>query len=97
MKRIKLICLIAGCLLPFGANAQVTIDMNTVKCDQYLAMPASMSRDFSAWMSGWFSYQTRKTYVDLVVHQKNIANVQDWCNYHRQEKVMTGLQNAISQ
>ena len=82
-------------LLASTANAQIVVDMNAIKCSQYLAMGSDMSRDFSAWMSGWFSYQTRKTYVDLIVHQQNISNVKDWCKYHMDEKVMTGLQNAV--
>jgi hypothetical protein len=82
-------------LLPVVANAQLTIDMGAIKCDQYLAMAPEMSRDFSAWMSGWFSYQTRRTFVDLVLHQKNIANLKAWCQYHPQEGVMTGLQKGI--
>ena len=45
-----------------AANAQLIIDMGAIRCDQYLAMPPAQSRDFSAWMSGWFSYQTRRTF-----------------------------------
>ena len=82
-------------LLPAAAHAQLTIDMGAINCNQYLAMSPSMSRDFSAWMSGWFSYQTRRTFVDLALHQKNIAGVKSWCQYHLQESVMTALQNAI--
>ena len=78
-------------LLPAAANAQVVIDMGAFTCAQYLAMSPSMSRDFSAWMSGWFSYQTRRTAVDVVVHQKNIANVKSWCQYHPQASVMSCL------
>jgi hypothetical protein len=92
----RLICLtFAILLLPFRANAQLTIDMAGITCGQYLGMPPAQSRDFSAWMSGWFSYQTRRTSVDILLHQKNIANVKAWCQYHPQDKVMTGLQNAI--
>jgi hypothetical protein len=80
--------------LPAAANAQLTIDMANIKCDQYLAMSPSQSRDFSAWMSGWFSYQLSKTSIDLLTHQKNIANVKAWCQYHPQETVMSGLKNA---
>jgi len=81
--------------VPAAANAQLTIDMASIKCDQYLAMAPSQSRDFSAWMSGWFSYQTRRTAVDLLAHQKNISNVKGWCQYHPQATVMSGLQAAI--
>ena len=82
-------------ILPAAANAQLTIDMGAIKCNQYLAMSPSTSRDFSAWMSGWFSYQTRRTFVDLLTHQKSIANVKSWCKYRPQESVMNALQNAI--
>ncbi len=82
-------------LLPVVANAQLTIDMNAITCGQYLAMSPSMSRDFSAWMSGWFSYQTRRTFVDILLHQKNIANLTAWCQFRPQASVMTGLENAI--
>jgi len=95
MRRRLISAALAISLLPVAANAQLTINMNQIKCDQYLAMSPDMSRDFSAWMSGWFSYQTRRTFVDLALHQKNIANVKAWCQYHPQESVMTGLQNAI--
>ena len=95
MKLRLIIPVFAISLLPAAANAQVTIDMGAFTCAQYLAMSPSMSRDFSAWMSGWFSYQTRRTAVDVLVHQKNIANVKSWCQYHPQASVMSGLQNSI--
>ena len=52
------------CLLPAVANAQVIFDMGAVTCDQYLAMSPAMSRDFSAWMSGWFSNQSGRRVVE---------------------------------
>jgi hypothetical protein len=80
-----------------SARAQITVDLNQIRCDQYLAMGPQMSSNFSAWMSGWFSYQTRRTFVDLLVHQQNIQNVKSWCQFHPQESVMNGLNNAIGQ
>jgi HdeA/HdeB family len=82
-------------LLSMTAKAQVVIDMSAFTCGQYLAMSPEMSTNFSAWMSGWFSYQTRRTVVDAALHQTNIANLKAWCQYHPQESVMAGLQRAI--
>ncbi len=94
--RLRLICTaFTILLLPVAANAQITIDMGAIRCDQYLAMSPAQSRDFSAWMSGWFSYQTRREFVDIELHQKNIANLKAWCQYHPQEGVMAGLQRGI--
>lgn len=81
---------------PVASNAQLAIDMGAIKCDQYLAMSPSMSRNFSAWASGWFSIQTRRTFVDLALHEKNIENLKAWCKYHPKENVMAGLQRSIS-
>jgi len=80
---------------PGRAKSQPTIDMGSITCGQYIAMPPAQSDNFSAWMSGWFSYQNNKTYVDIVAHQKNIASVKDWCKYHPSESVMNGLKKAI--
>ena len=82
-------------LLPVTANAQVTIDMSALTCDQYLAMSPSMSRDFSAWMSGWYSYQTRRRFVDVLAHQKNIESLKSWCQFRPQASVMNALQSLI--
>lgn len=96
--RFRLIGLtIAIWTIPIAASAQLTIEMANIRCEQYLAMNPAQSRDFSAWMSGWFSYQLGKTTVDLVAHQKNIANVKAWCQYHPRETVMSGLKNATGQ
>ena len=82
-------------LLPMVANAQVTIDMGAFTCSEYLAMSPAMSRDFSSWMSGWFSYQNHQKIVDLVAHEKNMASLKSWCQFRPQTSVMTALQSAI--
>jgi hypothetical protein len=70
--------------------------MGKFTCAQYLAMSPSMSRDFSAWMSGWFAYQERRTYVDLLMHQKNTQSVKSWCQLRPQASVMDALKSSIS-
>lgn len=93
--RLMLISLtVTTLMVPIAANAQVTIQMANIRCDQYLAMPPSDSERFSAWMSGWFSYQTRTPWVDLVAYRQNIANVKAWCQRYPNEKVMSGLKAA---
>ena len=92
LRLIIMTCAIA--FLPTAGNAQLMIEMGNIKCDQYLAMSPKESRDFSAWMSGWFSYKNGRTFVDLVLFQKNIASVKTWCRQYPQATVMAGLQAA---
>ena len=85
---------VATLILPVEANAQITVQMANIRCDQYLAMPSSDSERFSAWMSGWFSYQTRTPWVDLLAYRQNIANVKAWRQKYLNEKVTSGLKQA---
>jgi hypothetical protein len=87
---------LATCVFGTVANAQVTIEMRNIKCSQYLAMTPAESESFSAWMSGWYSYQVRKTYVDLLAYQQNVRNVKNWCKFHQNETVMSGLDKATA-
>jgi len=79
---------------PGVGNAQMTVDMSAIRCEQYLAMPPGQARDFSAWISGWFNYKMGKAWVDLVAYEKNISSVSAWCKYHPKDTVMSGLKNA---
>jgi hypothetical protein len=84
-------------VVPAVVNAALamTVDMRTITCSQYLAMPAAPSSKFSAWMSGWFSYQSRRTFVDFALHQTNITNVKAWCQSNPSASVMVGLEKSI--
>ena len=95
MKLRSMSAALAISLLPAAAAAQVTIDMGAFTCGQYLAMSPTMSRDFSAWMSGWYSYQTRRRVVDVLAHRKNIESVKSWCQFRPRESVMVALQSVI--
>ena len=84
-------------ILPVVGHAQTIVEMDRFTCAQYLAMPPSLSRDFSAWMSGWFAYQERRTFVDLLMYQKNTESVKAWCRLRPQASVMEALKSSIGQ
>ena len=96
--RCKLIILtFAISIVPAVANAALatTVDIGRITCSQYLAMPAAPSSKFSAWMTGWFSYRSRRTFVDFGLHQTNITNVRGWCQSNPSASVMVGLEKSI--
>jgi hypothetical protein len=72
-----------------------TIDIRSINCNEYLAMPAAPSSKFSAWMTGWFSYQSRRTFVDFDLHRANVASVRAWCQSNPIASVMAGLEKSI--
>lgn len=95
--KLRSIFLTVALLVPVFAHAQTTIDMARITCAQYLAMPPSMSADFSAWMSGWIAYQERRTFIDVLKYQKNVESVRSWCRLRPQAGVMDALKSSIGQ
>ena len=77
-----------------GKALAATIDMRNVTCSDYLAMPAAPSSMFSAWMTGWFSYQSRRTFVDFDLHRANVASVRTWCQSNPGAGVMVALEKS---
>src|SRR4051812_14548853 len=72
-----------------------TVDIRSVTCGEYLTMPAAPSSKFSAWMTGWFSYESRRTFVDFDLHRANVASVTGRCQSNPSASVMIGLEKAI--
>ena len=97
MKCKVLIVAIALSAFAVPSTAQVNLNMNNVTCGQWLALAPDGQQFVQYWMSGWFSYQLNKETIDLLTHEKNIANVKAWCQYHPQDTVMSGLKNATGQ
>lgn len=93
--KLRLVSLAFAIAIPVAAHAQTVIDMGKITCGQYLAMSPAMSGDFSAWMSGWFAYQARRTYVDVLKHRQNAASVKSWCQTHPQAGVMDALKASV--
>jgi hypothetical protein len=78
-----------------SAAFATTVDMRSITCSEYLAMPAAPSSKFSAWMTGWFSYQSRRTFVDFDLQRANVASVRTWCQTNPSASVMVGLEKSI--
>jgi hypothetical protein len=96
--RYRLIILTLAILIApafVSAALATTVDMRSITCSEYLAMPAAPSSKFSAWMTGWFSYQSRRTFVDFDLHRANVASVRTWCQSNPSASVMVGLEKSI--
>jgi len=96
MKKLVFCLTLAAAMPPAVAHAQLTIDMSSVTCAQYLAMSPAQSADFSAWMSGWVNQKNGYVFVDLNAYARNVASVKSWCALNPAQTVMAGLQRATA-
>lgn len=95
MKKL-LLALVGATAFCAPAHAQLNYDMAKVTCAEYLAMDPDTSRDFSAWMSGWFNQKGGSTTINVDGFRKNVANVKSWCQKSPKSGLMGGLQAAMS-
>jgi hypothetical protein len=96
MKALASCLTLGAAALASPCHAQVSIDMSRVTCAEYLAMPATQSATFSAWMSGWFNQKSGYVFVDVDAYARNVANVKSWCALNPSQTVMAGLQRATA-
>ena len=84
-------------MVPAFASAALatTADIRSITCSEYLAMSDAPSSKFSAWMTGWFSYESRRTFVDFDLHRANVTSVRGWCQSNPSASVMVGLEKSI--
>ena len=92
MRRLMGSLAILGSILPSLAYGQVGIDMASVTCAQYLAMPPGQARVFSAWMSGYFSASKDLNVVDFGYVERNRKVVETYCKKRPGETLMSAIQ-----
>jgi hypothetical protein len=96
-KLVFFVLALATSILPSAGHAQVTLDMTQVTCANYLAMPPSQARVFSAWMSGWFNQRFGYVTVGFDDFARNIASVSQWCAGNPQATIMAALGRSTPQ
>ena len=97
MRKLVFGLALATSILPSAGHAQVTLDMTQVTCANYLAMPPSQARVFSAWMSGWFNQRFGYVTVGFDDFARNIASVSQWCAGNPQATIMAVLGRSTPQ
>jgi len=86
-----------------SAQAQVTLDLSKITCDQYVhaKMPtlrqesqetplarANRQRDLlAAWLSGYYNAKRNNKIIDLDTFEDNVSKVQSYCYEEKNFKV----------
>src|SRR3954464_15963808 len=97
MRKLMLLLFVGAIAAPVPSHAQVTLDMTRITCADYLAMPASEARTFSAWMSGWFNYKFGYVSVGVDDFARNVASVRHWFSTSPGATVMADLHSFVPQ
>jgi acid stress chaperone HdeB len=88
------VALIAGA---FGsAQAQVTLDLAKVSCDQYVAYKITDPRNIALWLSGYHHGRQANTVVDTQVLMAKVDELRDFCLMNPQIPVMQAAEKLLT-
>ena len=82
---------VSGLLLAFAsassAQAQTTIDVSKITCDQYVHSKISTPNIIAAWLSGYYNAKRNNRLIDTQALQDNVSKLQNYCYEEKNFKV----------
>lgn len=70
-----------------SAQAQVTVDVSKINCDQFVHHKISEPRLIAAWLSGYYNAKRNNRVIDLEALDDNMSKVKNYCSDEKNFKV----------
>jgi hypothetical protein len=93
--------LITGLLFALGtiltAQAQVTVDVAKINCDQFSVAKIATPEKIAIWLNGYYNGKRGNTVLDPQKLQENTGKVRDYCiqTQHRKMLLMDAVKNVL--
>ena len=69
------------------AQAQVTVDVTKINCDQFVHHKISEPRLIAAWLSGYYNAKRNNRVIDLEAFDDDMSKVKNYCSDEKNFKV----------
>jgi acid stress chaperone HdeB len=89
----------AGLMLLFAtvsAQAQVSIDISKITCDQFTLFRITDPRNIAIWLHGYFSGKRGNTLIDTQVFNENFTKLKDYCSANPRLMVMQAVETLFN-
>ena len=88
---LKCVCVVFVTIFALGtsrsAQAQVTVDVSKINCDQFVHHKISEPRLIAAWLSGYYNAKRNNRVIDLDALDDNMSKVKNYCSDEKNFKV----------
>src|SRR4029077_15656058 len=78
-----------------GAQAQVTVDVAKITCDQFTLYKITDPQNIAIWISGYYHGKRNSTTLDTQQLAGILQKVKDYCNLRPQETVMHAVESIV--
>ena len=86
--------LLAILLVPV-AQAQVTIDVSKITCEQFLQSKVANPRTIGVWLSGFYAGKRNTTVVDTQSVERSADKVARYCETNKNTGLMQAVETAL--
>jgi hypothetical protein len=93
--RINVLSLIFLCLIISAAQAQVTIDVSKITCQQFRSYAITDPNNIALWLSGYYNGQRKNTIINVESFKENLEKVKDYCITHQAVTVMQAVEAIL--
>jgi acid stress chaperone HdeB len=78
-----------------GAQAQVTLDVAKVTCDQFTGYKITNPQNIAIWLSGYYNGKRGNTVLDTQGLNANARKLQEYCIRNPQIPVMNAVETLL--
>jgi acid stress chaperone HdeB len=78
------------------AQAQVSIDMAKVTCEQFILDEIFLPKYIAMWLNGYYNGKRDNTVIDPQALEKNEDTVRDYCYAHRSTPIMQAAEAVLN-
>jgi hypothetical protein len=93
--KINISSLILLGLMSAAAQAQVTVDVAKISCEQFRGYEITNPNNIALWLSGYYSGKRGSTIVNVQVFKENLQKVKDYCITNRKVTVMQAVEEIL--
>jgi hypothetical protein len=94
--KINILSLILTGCLTSASQAQVTIDVSKITCEQFRNYAITDPNNIALWLSGYFNGKRGNTIVNVQSFKDNLEKVKDYCITNPKVTVMHAVEGIIS-
>ena len=95
MKYPILIAATAMIVLSTTANAQVTVDVAKITCDQFSGFKITDPLNIAIWLSGYYNGKRDNTVIDPQALKENYTKLRDYCIVNQKVTVLQAAQTLF--
>jgi acid stress chaperone HdeB len=97
MTKLKsaLASLLVGLFGCANVQAQVTIDVSKITCEQLVLWKVTDPEKIAYWMSGYFNAKRGTTTIDMGSFEQNVNKVKDHCRANYNQTVLQAVEVVL--